>query len=98
MPQQLVDHPVLFGECLSGGAAGSLARCCFGAIRRAACAALYWNDFLNLARKVGFTDPRLVTDSKITIRNAEVESLIGHIDFYSATYRLFKASASVCVT
>ena len=52
--------------------------------------ALYWNDFVNLAKKVGFKDPRLVEDSKITINNAKVESLIGHIGFYSATYRLFK--------
>lgn len=29
--------------------------------------ALYWNDFLRLAREVGFGDPRLVEDSPITI-------------------------------
>jgi len=52
--------------------------------------ALYWNDFLNLAKKVGFGDPRLVKDSKITIQNREVEDKIGHINFFSATYRLWK--------
>jgi len=52
--------------------------------------ALYWNDFLNLAKKCGFADPRLVKDSRITIANQQIERLIGHIDFYSATYRLFK--------
>ena len=52
--------------------------------------ALYWNDFLNLAKKCGFHDPRLVEDRQLAIDNAKIEKLIGHIDFYSATYRLFK--------
>jgi 2-polyprenyl-3-methyl-5-hydroxy-6-metoxy-1,4-benzoquinol methylase len=55
--------------------------------------ALYWNDFENLARKVGFADPRLVEDSPISIRNRNVEQLIhasGGLEFYSATYRLWK--------
>lgn len=70
IPTELVNDPVLYGECLSG--------------------ALYWNDFENLAKKAGFTDPRLVEDDIITIDNAAVEAKIGHIEFYSATYRLFK--------
>ncbi|MBL3598865.1 MAG: methyltransferase domain-containing protein [gamma proteobacterium endosymbiont of Lamellibrachia anaximandri] len=52
--------------------------------------ALYWNDFQNLAKKTGFADPRLVEDRPITIDNPEIEEKIGHIGFYSATYRLFK--------
>lgn len=52
--------------------------------------ALYWNDFLTLAKQCGFTDPRLVSDSVITIDNPELEKKCGHIDFFSATYRLFK--------
>lgn len=52
--------------------------------------ALYWNDFLNLAKQCGFKDPRLVEDRPLAIDNAKIEQLIGHIDFYSATYRLFK--------
>ena len=52
--------------------------------------ALYWNDFINLAKKCGFKDPRLVSSAPITIRNKELEAKIGHIEFYSATYRLFK--------
>jgi len=52
--------------------------------------ALYWNDFINLAKKSGFKDPRLVEDSSITISNPKIEELIGHINFYSASYRLFK--------
>ena len=34
--------------------------------------ALYWNDFLNLARKCGFEDPRLVEDGKIKLGNKKV--------------------------
>ncbi|CAM9507085.1 unnamed protein product [Chrysoparadoxa australica] len=52
--------------------------------------ALYWNDFLTLSRKHGFNDPRLVSDSRITISNPSIEAKVGHIGFYSATYRLFK--------
>lgn len=52
--------------------------------------ALYWNDFLRLAKKSGFMDPRLVSDRRITLDNERIEQKIGHIRFYSATYRLFK--------
>jgi arsenite methyltransferase len=52
--------------------------------------ALYWNDFIQLAKQSGFTDPRLVEDRPLGIDNAEVQNKIGHINFYSATYRLFK--------
>ena len=74
VPQSLQDDEVLWGECLSG--------------------ALYWNDFENLSRSVGF-DPRLVEDAPITISNADVQRTIaeqGHdgLEFYSATYRLWK--------
>jgi len=52
--------------------------------------ALYWNDFLAMSRKHGFKDPRLVEDSVITINNPQLEPLVDHIGFYSATYRLWK--------
>lgn len=52
--------------------------------------ALYWNDFQSLAKQAGFLDPRLVEDHPIAIGNDEIQRKIGHIDFYSATYRLFK--------
>lgn len=52
--------------------------------------ALYWNDFLNYAKKAGFGDPRAVEDKPITIENEEIEDLIGDIEFYSVTYRLMK--------
>jgi arsenite methyltransferase len=70
VPKDLLDDPLLYGECLSG--------------------ALYWNDFLRLATAAGFADPRLMEDRPITINNPEIEQRIGHINFYSATYRLFK--------
>ena len=52
--------------------------------------ALYWNDFHNLAKQCGFADPRLVEDRPLAINNEDIQVLIGHIGFYSATYRLFK--------
>lgn len=52
--------------------------------------ALYWNDFLALAKQCGFGDPRLVKDSVITVANEELEKKLEHIKFFSATYRLFK--------
>jgi len=52
--------------------------------------ALYWNDFVPLARAQGFIDPRLVADRSITIDNPQLQDKVGNIHFYSATYRLFK--------
>lgn len=52
--------------------------------------ALYWNDFHNLAKKCGFLDPRIVKDSKITVKNDKLEAKLGRTSVYSATYRLFK--------
>lgn len=52
--------------------------------------ALYWNDFLNLAKRAGFPDPRLVEDRPLSVSNPGILARIGHIAFFSATYRLFK--------
>lgn len=52
--------------------------------------ALYWNDFLNTAKKAGFTDPRAVESKPVTVENEELEALLGDIKFFSVTYRLFK--------
>lgn len=52
--------------------------------------ALYWNDFLQLAHRQGFTDPRLVTDHPIFAKSSELATRIGNLQFFSATYRLFK--------
>lgn len=52
--------------------------------------ALYWNDFLNLSKQAGFLDPRLVNDRPLLIENARLQAKVSPINFYSATYRLFK--------
>lgn len=52
--------------------------------------ALYWNDFLQLAKRCGFTDPRLVGDRPIAITDPAMAARVGNTRFYSATYRLFK--------
>ncbi len=52
--------------------------------------ALYWNDFLTMAKKSGFADPRLVTDRPIAISNPDLRTRLEPTQFYSATYRLFK--------
>ena len=52
--------------------------------------ALYWNDFLPIAKEAGFLDPRLVTSKPIGITNEAVKQKLGLAKFFSATYRLFK--------
>lgn len=52
--------------------------------------ALYWNDFLSLAKTSGFADPRLVESRPITIENPAIADKLAPARFYSATYRLFK--------
>jgi arsenite methyltransferase len=51
--------------------------------------ALYWNDFLRLARQAGFNDPRLVEDRPLSITDPSLAERLGNHRFYSATYRLF---------
>jgi arsenite methyltransferase len=67
---ELINDPVLYGECLSG--------------------ALYWNDFLTMASASGFLDVRKVKSSVITVDEQEAKQKIGHVNFSSITYRLFK--------
>lgn len=52
--------------------------------------ALYWNDFLRLAHRQGFADPRLVDDRPLEITDPALARRVGNLRFYSATYRLFK--------
>ncbi|CAL8332377.1 unnamed protein product [Merluccius merluccius] len=52
--------------------------------------ALWWEDLLQLAEEVGFSPPRLVTASPITVDNKELQNILGDFKFISATYRLFK--------
>lgn len=52
--------------------------------------ALYWNDFIGLARQAGFPAPCLVTDRPIEITDAGMRRAVQGVQFFSATYRLFK--------
>jgi arsenite methyltransferase len=54
--------------------------------------ALYWNDFLTIAKASGFIDPRCVENKEITVNNDELKNKLGKIRFFSVTYRLFKNS------
>jgi arsenite methyltransferase len=51
--------------------------------------ALYWNDFLRLASRQGFIDPRLVDDRPVTVDDPVLASKVEQFRFFSATYRLF---------
>lgn len=52
--------------------------------------ALYWNDFLRLAQRQGFADPRLFADRPIQVTDPVLAARVGPARFFSATYRLFK--------
>jgi arsenite methyltransferase len=52
--------------------------------------ALYWNDFLPMAKQAGFLDPRLMTSRPIAVENEAMRAKLGQAKFFSATYRLFK--------
>jgi len=52
--------------------------------------ALYWNDFLRLAHRHGFADPRLVESRPLCITDPKLAPRVGNLRFFSATYRLFK--------
>lgn len=52
--------------------------------------ALYWNDFIHLAKQCGFKDPRLVNSRPLAIDNVALQAKLGRRRFFSATYRLFK--------
>lgn len=52
--------------------------------------ALYLRDFMDMSKKAGFLDPRVLTTAPITIKNAEIEEKVGAAKFVSVTLRLFK--------
>ncbi|MCB9671585.1 MAG: methyltransferase domain-containing protein [Alphaproteobacteria bacterium] len=52
--------------------------------------AMYGFDFEQLAKSVGFQDPRAVSSGPITIHNAEIERKVGAARFTSVTLRLLK--------
>lgn len=52
--------------------------------------ALYWGDFVDQAKAAGFGDPRLVTDRPLGIGDPQIELAVAPIQFFSATWRLFR--------
>ncbi|KAI8471132.1 MAG: S-adenosyl-L-methionine-dependent methyltransferase [Monoraphidium minutum] len=52
--------------------------------------ALYINDFIRLCRKVGFTDPRMLSCEPIDVHDPELSAVLGGAKFFSITFRLFK--------
>lgn len=52
--------------------------------------AMYMGDFMALARRAGFHDPRVVDSAPLRILNADVERKVGAARFHSTTVRLFK--------
>jgi arsenite methyltransferase len=52
--------------------------------------ALYEEDFLRLARKAGFEDPRRLATTVIDVHVPDLQELLGDATFYSITFRLFK--------
>ncbi|MBI4756817.1 MAG: methyltransferase domain-containing protein [Betaproteobacteria bacterium] len=52
--------------------------------------ALYWKDFLRVAQRCGFADPRLLADRPLAITDPDLERRAGGIAFHSATWRLFR--------
>lgn len=55
--------------------------------------ALYWNDFLSIAKSAGFVDPRIVTNRPLEITDEALKAKLGRAKFYSATYRLFRLNS-----
>lgn len=54
--------------------------------------ALYLNDFFDIAKSVGFTDPRFLSSEPISIDDPELKNVAGGARFVSVTFRLFKVS------
>lgn len=52
--------------------------------------ALYQADFVSLAKRFGFADPRVVSTSPISIQADDLRTRVGAARFSSVTYRLFK--------
>ena len=51
--------------------------------------ALYWGDFLRLAKSNGFADPRLTESRPLEITDPILAARTGALRFFSANYRLF---------
>ncbi|MAI90431.1 methyltransferase domain-containing protein [Ponticaulis sp.] len=55
--------------------------------------ALYWNDYIAMAKEVGFTDPRIVEHRRLGILDRELQEKLSPIRFASVTGRLMKLPA-----
>ena len=49
--------------------------------------ALYKGDFIRLAQKVGFDDPRSLSSAPIEVTDPELKDVVGNAQFSSITYR-----------
>jgi arsenite methyltransferase len=58
--------------------------------------ALYWQDFMQLAKSSGFSDPRLVEFEPVEVTDKELAARTGPLRFVSATCRLFKTAGLEC--
>ncbi len=52
--------------------------------------ALYWSDFLAIAKQSGFADPRTVTHRPLALLDPQIKAMLSPIRFASVTTRLFK--------
>lgn len=52
--------------------------------------ALYRGDFIRLAHRHGFLDPRLVDERPLAVTDPALAAKVGPIHFHAATYRLFR--------
>jgi len=52
--------------------------------------ALYYRDFEAIARKVGFSFPRICSRKPVDIKDEQIRMMVGNAKFYSVTYRLWK--------
>ncbi|XP_050394612.1 arsenite methyltransferase isoform X2 [Patella vulgata] len=51
---------------------------------------LWWKKLFDMAKEIGFSEPRLVEVAPVPICNKQYKDLLGDARFLSATYRLFK--------
>ena len=54
--------------------------------------ALYIGDFVRMARRSGFTDPRIVGRHPLALADPDLQLRLGGIVFWAVTFRLFKIS------
>ncbi len=52
--------------------------------------ALYWNDFISIAKNAGFVDPRISEHRLLSILHPQIQDMLAPIKFASVTARLMK--------